>query len=65
MANDQTPTNNTVTNNTTTENTLGNNVIEELPQTGTSIWEYIMYILGVSIVLIGIAAYFNRRKNDI
>ena len=43
-------------------NIIENNMIEELPKTGTSIWEYIVYIVVLSIVLWGIGMYLNRRK---
>lgn len=63
VANDQAPVNNTTTP-PATNNTLTNNTIEELPQTGTSVGEYIIYILGFGIVLIGLAAYFNRKNRN-
>ncbi len=39
------------TNNTVENTTDGNNVIEEIPQTGTSIWVYLSIILGIIAVI--------------
>ena len=43
-------------------NTIDNNMIQELPKTGTSIWEYAAYILVLSVVLWGIGMYLNNKK---
>lgn len=50
--------NNTVTNTTITNNTAVNNTIAEIPQTGTSIWTYIIVIL----VLIGAVLLLKKFK---
>lgn len=49
---DETPGNNVVT----------NNMIEELPKTGTSIWEYAAYIITLSVVLWAMGRYLNHKK---
>lgn len=48
---DEAPVNNTV-----------NNVVEELPKTGTSIWEYVAYIGILTIMLSVIGMYLNKKK---
>lgn len=50
---DEAPVNNTI---------VENNVVEELPKTGTSIWEYVAYIGALTIVLSVIGMYLNKRK---
>ncbi|MBO5479370.1 MAG: hypothetical protein J6A04_06785 [Clostridia bacterium] len=47
---------------TPVNNVVENNIVEELPKTGTSIWEYAAYIVTLSIVLWGIGMYLNKRK---
>ena len=50
----QTPAvNNTVTNNT---------AVDELPKTGTSIGEFLMYILVLGMVFVSTMIYFNRKR---
>lgn len=39
-----------------------NTVVDELPKTGTSIWEYLMYTFVLGTVFVGIGIYFNRKK---
>lgn len=46
---------NTVTN-------VVNNTIEELPKTGTSVIEYVMYIMAVVIILSIIGIHLNKRR---
>lgn len=41
---------------------VNNTVVEELPKTGTSIWEYVLYIGAITIVLTTVGIYFNKRK---
>lgn len=41
---------------------LENNTIEELPKTGTSMWEYVMYIGVLVITLWAVGMYLNKRK---
>lgn len=53
---DVTPDNNVV------NNVVENNMIEELPKTGTSVWEYAMYIIVVGITLWGIGMYLNKKR---
>lgn len=53
---DVTPDNNVV------NNAVENNMIEELPKTGTSVWEYAMYIIVVGITLWGIGMYLNKKR---
>ena len=48
--------------NVITNNVEENNVIEELPKTGTSIWEYVIYIGILSVTLWGVGKYLNKRK---
>lgn len=42
-------------------NIVENNRIEELPKTGTSVWEYAMYITIISIFLVAIGMYLKKR----
>lgn len=52
------------------EDVLGDNVVantventlEELPKTGTSVIEYVMYIIGAVLVISIIGMYLNKRK---
>lgn len=47
------------------DNTVTNavdNTIEELPKTGTSVVEYVMYIMAVVIVISIVGIYLNKRK---
>ena len=52
------------------EDVLGDNVVanaventlEELPKTGTSVMEYVMYTIGVVLVISIIGMYLNKRK---
>ena len=46
-----------VVNNTTTQN-----MIEELPKTGTSVVEYAMYIIGIAIIVTIVGIYINKKK---
>lgn len=46
----------------TLENAVDNNMVEELPKTGTSIWEYVAYIAVLTIVLWAFGMYLNKRK---
>lgn len=57
---DETPAENNTVNNTV--NNIENNMVEELPKTGTSIWEYVMYIGIVTIILTTVGIYLNRKK---
>ena len=41
---------------------LENNMIEELPKTGTSIWEYVAYVAILTVVLWAFGMYLNKRK---
>lgn len=50
--------NNTVANTTTTNNTVTNNTITEIPQTGTSIWTYMVIAIG----LIGAVLLIKKFK---
>lgn len=47
-------------------NVIGNaveeNTIEELPKTGTSVVEYVMYIIAIVLIISIIGMYLNRRK---
>ncbi len=43
-------------------NIVENNTIEELPKTGTSMWEYVMYIGVLVITLWAVGMYLNKRK---
>lgn len=45
-----------------TTNSVENSVIEELPKTGTSIWEYVIYIGIPAITLWAVGMYLNKRK---
>lgn len=53
------PDNNNTINNVVDNNVgnVANNTIEEIPQTGTSIWVYLIILLGVSAVIYVIAKY--------
>lgn len=50
--------NNTITNSTVTNNTTINNTVTEIPQTGTSIWAYVI----ISILLIGVTLLIKKFK---
>lgn len=54
---DQLPENNVVDN-----TVVDNNMVEELPKTGTSIWEYVAYLAVLTIVLWAFGMYLNKRK---
>ena len=41
---------------------VNNTVVEELPKTGTSIGEFVMYIFVLGVVLVVTMLYFNRKK---
>ena len=43
-------------------NTVNNTVVEELPKTGTSIGEFMMYILVLGMVFVTTMIYFNRKR---
>lgn len=43
-------------------NVVENNMIEELPKTGTSIWEYVAYVAILTVVLWAFGMYLNKRK---
>lgn len=43
-------------------NTVENNMIEELPKTGTSVWEYALYIIILAVTLWGIGTYLNKKR---
>ncbi len=49
-----------------TGNVIGNavegNTIEELPKTGTSVIEYVMYIIAIVLIISIIGIYLNRRR---
>ena len=50
-----TPTENTVANET-------NNVVEEIPQTGTSIWTYIVIIVAIACIIYGANLIIKKQK---
>ena len=53
----------TVPENNVVDNTVvENNMIEELPKTGTSIWEYVAYVAILTVVLWVFGMYLNKRK---
>lgn len=54
-------TNQTQTNNVVSNNTSSNNIIEELPQTGRSMTEYLIYIFATIAIIA--AGYVFIRKN--
>lgn len=43
-------------------NAVNNAVIEELPKTGTSIREYVVYFFIIGTIFLGCTIYFNKRK---
>lgn len=59
---DEAPVNNVVVNDIVPNNTVENNMLEELPKTGTSVIEYVTYVIILSIVLWGIGMYLNKRR---
>lgn len=48
------------------ENVIGNavmeNMVEELPKTGTSVVEYLIYIMSIVLVISIVGIYLNKRK---
>lgn len=44
------------------ENNIVNNTVEELPKTGTSIWEYVIYIGILTLILTTVGIYINRKR---
>lgn len=45
------------------KNEIGNqNAIEELPKTGTTIWEYMLYLIGITLVLSILAVYLRSKQ---
>ena len=53
------PTNNTIGN---TNNIASNNVVTELPKTGTSISEYLVYFFTIGTIFLVSAIYLNKRR---
>ena len=53
---------NTVNDIVSNNNVIGNNVIAELPKTGTSVVEYAMYIIGITLVVSVVGIYINRKR---
>lgn len=51
-----------VVNDNVVNNVVENNMIEELPKTGTSVWEYAMYIIILAVTLWGIGTYLNKKR---
>lgn len=49
-------------NNVVDNNVVENNMIEELPKTGTSVWEYAVYIIILAVTLWGIGTYLNKKR---
>lgn len=49
-------------NNVIVNEVSGNNVIEELPKTGTSIVQYAMYIIAIALVISIVGIYLNRKR---
>ena len=62
VSNDTTTENNTTTNTVTNTVTDNNNVIEELPKTGKSIWEYITYIAIIAVVFGSLGIYMLKKE---
>lgn len=54
------PGGNTITNTVTNE--VEGNTLEELPKTGTSVVEYVMYTIAIVLIISIIGMYINRRK---
>lgn len=54
--------NNTVNDIVGNDNVIGNNVIGELPKTGTSVVEYAMYIIAITLVISVVGIYINRKR---
>lgn len=54
--------NNTVNDIVSNNNVIGNNVIAELPKTGTSVVEYAMYIIAITLVISVVGIYINRKR---
>ncbi len=52
--------NNTITNTITNE--VEGNTLEELPKTGTSVIEYVMYTIAIVLIISIIGMYINKRK---
>lgn len=59
VSNEETP---PAINNNTTSNIVNNTTIEELPQTGTSIGEYIVYFCIIGSIFLACTVYFNKRR---
>ena len=43
-------------------NIVENNVIQELPKTGTSIWEYVTYVAVLAIIFWMVGMYLTNKK---
>lgn len=48
--------------NNTIINTVNNTVVEELPKTGTSIGEYIIYFCVIGTIFLACTIYFNKKR---
>lgn len=46
-------------------NTITNNVIEELPKTGTSIFDYLLYMATLALIISLVAIYVRARKSKV
>lgn len=43
-------------------NTVNNTMVEELPKTGTSLWEYVIYIGVLTTILAIVGIYLNKNR---
>lgn len=46
-------------------NNITNNTIEELPKTGTSIFDFLLYLLGLTLILSLVTIYLRARKQKV
>lgn len=44
------------------DNTVEGNTLEELPKTGTSVIEYVMYTIAIVLIISIVGIYLNRRR---
>lgn len=53
---------NVIGNAVTDTNVVSNNIIGELPKTGTSVVEYVMYTIAIVLIISIIGIYLNKRR---
>ncbi len=58
---DEVPENNVI-DNAVVDNNIANNTLGELPKTGTSVIEYAMYIIALTLIISIVGIYLNKKR---